>query len=301
MQQAEDIYIENASESDKKCDAVISVIVPFYNEAGQILMTLESIGKVLEATGLRYEILAIDDGSHDSTWDELVACAAKDSAIRLFRFSRNFGKEAAVCAGLDEALGDAVIVMDGDLQHPPRYIPEMIKLWQEGFEVVEGVKTARGKEPLFSRLFANVFYGMFGKLSGYKLKNASDFKLLDRKVVDSWNILPEKETFFRALSAWLGFKRVTFPFFVDERSSGKSTWGFRKLFRLSINALTGFSSRPLLLINSLGAIFLIGFFILSIQTLIKYFSGQAATGFTTVILLQLLIGKIGRASCRERV
>ncbi|HZK28759.1 MAG TPA: glycosyltransferase family 2 protein [Clostridia bacterium] len=292
MQQVNNTDIKNKKITDEARLAFVSVIIPFYNEAGQVNMTLETTEQVLLSTGLRYEILAIDDGSKDSTWEELISYAKTNAPIRLFRFSRNFGKEAAICAGLDRAAGDAVIVMDGDLQHPPRYIPDMISLWREGFEVVEGVKTARGRESAISRLFANLFYGLFGKLSGYKLKNASDFKLLDRKVVDSWKIFSEKGTFFRALSAWMGFKRVTFPFFVDERSTGKSKWGFRKLFRLSLNALTGFSSRPLLLINSMGAVFLLVFFILAIQTLVRYFRGQAATGFTTVIMLQLLIGSI---------
>ncbi len=287
----------NQVASDTRCDEksdmdFVSVVIPFYNESGQILMTLETTERVLRTLDIRFEILAIDDGSCDSTWDEILKYREKSSHVSALRFSRNFGKEAAICAGLAKAKGDAVILMDGDLQHPPRYIPGMIRLWREGYEVVEGVKSKRGKESGFSRLAANAFYGAFAKLSGIRLKDASDFKLLDRKVVNHWNTLPERETFFRALSAWMGFKRATFPFEVDDRQIGGSKWGFFKLVKLSFNAVTGFSSRPLMLISSMGVIFLIVFFILAVQTLVRYFDGKAATGFTTVILLQLLIGSI---------
>jgi dolichol-phosphate mannosyltransferase len=273
-------------------NAFVSVIVPFYNEAGQVQHSLEVIDGVLQKEDIRFEILAVDDGSSDATWEELLSYSVTHEHIRLLRFSRNFGKEAAICAGLDEAKGEAVIVMDGDLQHPPRYIPEMIRLWQEGYEVVEGVKEKRQDAHFLSRVAANLFYFIFRRMSGIQLKDASDFKLLDRKVVDYWKTIPERETFFRALSVWMGFRRTHFYFQVDARAVGKSKWGFRKLFRLSLNALTGFSSRPLMLISSMGTLFLFIFFILAIQTLVNYIRGVAATGFTTVILLQLLIGSI---------
>lgn len=270
---------------------LISVVIPFYNEADQVEITLEATEEALASVDFSYEILAVDDGSEDGTWDRLTAGGQSRQRVRALRLSRNFGKEAAICAGLDQARGQAVIVMDGDLQHPPRYIPEMVRLWQEGFEIVEGVKTAGGS-PLKNRLASNIFYAIFKKMSGISLKNASDYKLLDRKVVDYWKTLPEKDTFFRALSAWMGFRRLSLPFVVEERKSGNSKWGFRKLLKLSISALTGFSSRPLLLISSMGTFFLLVFLGLSIQTLVMYFRGRAATGFTTVILLQLLIGSI---------
>lgn len=270
----------------------IGVVIPFFNEADQAVLTLEVTQGVLEGTGLDYEILALDDGSRDKTWEVLMAYARQHPRVRLLRLSRNFGKEAALCAGLDQARGDAIIVMDGDLQHPPRYIPDMIALWQEGYQLVEGVKGSRGKESFLSKAAAGLFYRIFHRMSGVQLKNASDFKLLDRQVVDYWKTLPEKDTFFRALTAWMGFRRTSFTFDVEERPTGRSKWGFRKLVRLSVNALTGFSSRPLLLIPTIGTFFLLAFLVLSIQTLVHYFRGVAATGFTTVILLQLLIGSL---------
>ncbi|HHU06746.1 MAG TPA: glycosyltransferase [Clostridiaceae bacterium] len=268
----------------------MSLIIPFYNEEEQIPLTIAACVGVLDNTGRSWEIIAIDDGSTDNSWQLLYSAAEKDNRIRVFRFSRNFGKEAAICAGLDLAAGDAVILIDGDLQHPPASIPEMLDLWDQGYEVVEGKKSARGRESFFSRLNARIFYGSFRRLSGYDLTDASDFKLLDRKVVDAWRDLPEHNTFFRALSLWLGFKRTTFSFDVGNREKGKSKWKISGLFRLSLNAITGFSARPLYLISFFGAFLLLVFFILGIQTLINYFAGNAASGFTTVILLQLLIG-----------
>lgn len=268
----------------------LSLVIPFYNEEAHVPLTLAEVIPVLESTGLDFELLMVDDGSVDQTWSAIEKACAQDNRLTGFRFSRNFGKEAAICAALDHASGDAVILMDGDLQHPPRYIPEMVRLWQEGYEVVEGVKSSRGKERLSSRLNAALFYGLFRRFTGFDLRNASDFKLLDRKVVNEWRRLDEQDTFFRGLSAWLGFKRTTFSFDVAERQAGSSKWSPFALLKLSLNAITGFSAVPLHLITVIGLVLLSGFLVLGIQTLVNWFTGQAATGFTTVILLQLLIG-----------
>lgn len=268
----------------------VSLLIPFYNEEKQIPLTLAAVLPILDSTGLDWELVLVDDGSKDTTWSEIDAAARQDDRITGLRFSRNFGKEAAICAALDQASGDAVILMDGDLQHPPQYIPEMIRLWQQGFDVVEGVKSTRGKESLASRLNARVFYGLFRRFSGYDLRNASDFKLLDRRVVDEWRRLGEHDTFFRGLSAWLGFRRTTFTFEVAARQTGGSKWPLIRLAGLSINAITGFSAIPLQFITVMGLILLIVSLVLAVQTLVNWFSGNAASGFTTVILLQLLIG-----------
>ncbi len=269
----------------------ISLLIPFYNEEAQIPITLTTVMPILEETGYDFELILVDDGSRDRTWDVICNAAQKDSRVIGLHFSRNFGKEAAICAALDQASGDAVILMDGDLQHPPQHIPEMIRLWhEEGFDIVEGIKSTRGKESLMSRLNAKVFYGMFRRFSGYDLRNASDFKLLDRKAVDEWKKLREHDTFFRGLSAWLGFKRTTFSFEVAARQTGGSKWSILRLMSLSINAITGFSVMPLQFITGLGLIMMLLFLIMAIQTLVTWLTGQAASGFTTVILLQLLIG-----------
>lgn len=268
----------------------LSLLIPFYNEEEQLRETLAAVRPILAANSDDYEIIAVDDGSKDRTWEILAAEAKADPHIHAIRFSRNFGKEAAICAAMDHVSGDAAVLMDGDLQHPPRYIPEMIRLWREGYDVVEGVKSSRGQESRLYRLVAEIFYKSFSRLSGVDMDNASDFKLLDRKVVDAWNQLGEHNTFFRGLSAWLGFKRCELPFEVDKREHGQSKWSIPGLWRLSMNALTSFSSLPLTFITAMGLLFLLLALVIGIITLVRYFTGTAMEGFTTVILLNLIIG-----------
>ncbi|MDW7659716.1 MAG: glycosyltransferase family 2 protein [Bacillota bacterium] len=268
----------------------ISLLIPFYNEEEQIPLTIDTVVPIMASTGYDFEVLMIDDGSRDNSWAVIEAACKQDDRLVGLRLSRNFGKEAAICAALDRAEGDAVILMDGDLQHPPQYIPEMIKLWQQGNVIVEGVKSSRGKESVASKLNAAVFYGLFRRFTGIDLRNASDFKLLDHSVVVQWRQLGEHDTFFRGLSAWMGFKRTTFSFDVASRQAGSSKWSPLKLIALSLNAITGFTAVPLQFITFLGLVMLFGSFVLAIQTLINFFTGHADTGFTTVILLLLLIG-----------
>ncbi len=270
---------------------MLSVLIPFFNEEQQIPLTLDTVVPILESIDPDFELILVDDGSRDRTFEIMEQAASKDPRIIGLRFSRNFGKEAAICAALDHATGEAVILMDGDLQHPPEKIPEMVRLWRdEHYDVVEGVKTSRGHESFASRLNAKVFYGLFRRFSGYDLRNASDFKLLDKRVVAQWRRLGEHDTFFRGLSAWLGFKRTTVPFEVAERPTGGSKWSPIRLINLSVNAITGFSAMPLQFITVLGVLMLVGSFALMVQTLVVWFTGHAAGGFTTVILLLLLIG-----------
>lgn len=270
---------------------MLSVLIPFYNEEQQIPLTIATVVPILESVDPDFELVLVDDGSRDRTFAIIEEASARDPRIVGLRFSRNFGKEAAICAALDYAHGDAVILMDGDLQHPPEKIPEMVRLWRdEHHDIVEGVKSSRGHESFASWLNAKIFYGLFRRFSGYDLRNASDFKLLDRRVVDEWRRLGEHDTFFRGLSAWLGFKRVSFSFEVAERPTGGSKWSLFRLISLSVNAITGFSAIPLQFITFMGLFMLAGSVVLAVQTLFVWFSGEAASGFTTVILLLLLIG-----------
>jgi len=268
------------------------VLMPFFNEEKQIPITIDRLVPLLDPLKIEYSLLLVDDGSKDGTWDAISAgVKSHPDKVRGLKLSRNFGKEAAICAGLDAADADAVILMDGDLQHPPECIPEMLRLWkEEGYDLVEGVKSSRGKESLGSRINAVVFYGLFHRVSGYQLASASDFKLLDRKVVLKWRELTEHSTFFRGLSAWLGFNRVTFPFEVADRQTGQSRWSLSKLLSLSLNAITSFSAMPLQLITYIGIAFMLGALILLIQTLFNFFSGHASNGFTTVIVIELVVG-----------
>ncbi len=269
----------------------ITVIIPVYNEELQICENINVIRKCLEETAMDFMILLVDDGSTDGTWHRLKMLSEETPCIKALRLSRNFGKEAALCAGLEAAQGDACIIMDADLQHPPTLIPEMIRLWKhEGYEVVEGVKALRGNESIINKVGASLFYKTLSKLSGFNMQQASDFKLLDKKVVSAWRSMNERGTFFRGMSAWVGYNRISIPFNVGIRTNGVSKWSLFNLFNLAVKAITSFSSFPLHLVTFMGVFFLFGALVLGIQTLYMKLTGMAFSGFTTVILLLLIIG-----------
>jgi glycosyltransferase involved in cell wall biosynthesis len=269
----------------------ITVVIPVYNEESQICENISVIKKCLAETGMEFMILLVDDGSTDGTWSRLKMLSEEIPSIKALRLSRNFGKEAALCAGLAAVEGDACIIMDADLQHPPTLIPEMIRLWKdEGYEVVEGVKALRGNESIINKVGANLFYQTLSKLSGFNMQQASDFKLLDKKVVSAWRSMNERGTFFRGMSAWVGYNRISIPFNVGMRTKGVSKWSLFNLFNLAVKAITSFSSFPLHLVTFMGVFFLIGALVLGIQTLYMKLMGIALSGFTTVILLLLIIG-----------
>lgn len=270
---------------------MITVIMPVYNEGDYIYQNVVTVRELLDREAIEHQFLLVDDGSKDHSWQEMTRLADDYANVSVIRLSRNFGKEAALCAALENAAGDAVVVMDADLQHPPRYIPEMVRLWkEEGYDVVEGVKADRGKESLGSKLAALFFYRTFRKSTGIDIGIASDFKLLDRSVVEAWKELKEKNTFFRGLSAWVGYKRYALPFEVDPRAGGESKWTLKSLVRLAINSITSYTAAPLFIVFWIGVLMGVAAVILTVQTLVVYFTHQAATGFSTVILLQLFIG-----------
>lgn len=270
--------------------AVLSIVLPAYNEEQNIANTVKVLSEILEQNKIDYELVFISDGSRDGTYAEIVKAAAENPRVKGAEFSRNFGKEAGIFAGLKLASGDAVIVMDCDLQHPPQLIPQMWKLWQNGVEVVEGVKSDRGKESLGYKLSAGLFYRIMSKLIKIDMSASSDFKLLDRKVVDVLLGLPERNTFFRALSFWAGFRTESLPYEVQERQFGKSKWSFWSLMKYAISNVTSFSTLPLQLVTVLGMISILFSVVLAIQTLVRFLMGNSLGGFTTVILLILIIG-----------
>ncbi len=234
----------------------ITVLLPAFNEAAQIPHTVRELEKHIPKA-YDYRLLFIDDGSTDETWKILEELASNNPRIEGLRFSRNFGKEAALIAGLAEAEADAVIIMDCDLQHPPRYIPEMLSLWESGFDIVDGVKEERQTESKSSRGAANLFYALFAGLSNIDLKNASDFKLLDKKVVDVLKQMPEQVSFFRAQAEWVGFPRTSMPFSVDERKYGEGKWSLKSLMKLAIQGITAYSNKPLAIFFLLAALLLV--------------------------------------------
>jgi glycosyltransferase involved in cell wall biosynthesis len=272
---------------------LISVVIPVHEEARALPTCLAAIRHVLEQCGIAYELVLVDDGSSDATWSLIGQEAAVSPSIRGFRLSRNFGKESALCAGLERARGNAIIVMDGDGQHPASLLPEMIRMWQAtGAEIVQAVKRSRGPESFSSRASALVFYVLLKKFSGFDLRGASDFKLISRKALKAWLTMEERNLFFRGMTAWMGFTTVQIPFEVAQRSSGQSTWSFLKRVKLALTGITAFSSLPLQLVTFAGAIFFVFSILLGAQTLYLKLSGQAVSGFTTVILLELIIGSL---------
>ncbi len=275
---------------EKALSKLLSVIIPSYNEEGNVENTAKTVLAVLDGAGIESELIFVSDGSRDNTFEIAAGLAEADSRIRCVEFSRNFGKEAAIFAGLSEGSGDCLVIMDCDLQHPPETIVEMYRLWEQGYEIVEGKKKNRGKESVFHRAFAGLFYGILTSLTGFNMQNASDFKLVDKRVANTLVAMPERQTFFRALTFWTGYKSCQVFYEVAPRSVGKSKWSVRSLVRYALTNIISFSSMPLKLVSYIGTSVIFLSVLLGIQTLVRYIMGNAIEGFTTVILLQLFIG-----------
>jgi len=286
-----DLTAQSQSTGDSR--VMLSVLIPVHDESEQIAQNLVLIHSEASKTGLPMEIIVVDDGSTDGTWQALEKLAEQLPGLKALQFSRNFGKEAAICAGMAYSSGKACIVMDSDLQHPPELISEMVQLWrEEHWDIVEGIKRTRGTEPLINKIGARFFYRTLSRLSGYDLYGSSDFKLLDRKVIDAWLDMRERNTFFRGMISWLGYRRKQISFSVPRRRLTQSRWSFFGLFKLAVVAITAFSSLPLQAVTLLGGIFLLCAIVFSGYALLLYFTGLALPGFTTVIILEMLIGGV---------
>ncbi|MBR6477472.1 MAG: glycosyltransferase family 2 protein [Lachnospiraceae bacterium] len=270
--------------------ALLSVVLPSYNEEMNVENTAKTLAALFEKEKMDYELVFVSDGSRDKTFEAIKKQSEENPRVKGVEFSRNFGKEAGIFAGLELATGDAVVVMDCDLQHPPEVIPKMWELWKDGAQIVEGKKSSRGKESIFHRMSAGLFYKIMSGLIKMDMSSSSDFKLLDRRVVDVLIGLPERNTFFRALTFWAGFDTRTVEYEVQERKYGNSKWNFFSLMKYAISNATSFSTLPLQLVTMMGTISIIFSVILGIQTLVKYLMGNSVEGFTTVILLVLIIG-----------
>jgi dolichol-phosphate mannosyltransferase len=269
----------------------LAVIIPVYNEADAIARNAAVIAETLDAADIDHTLVLVDDGSQDGSWDALRRLCDARPRVRALRFSRNFGKEAAITAGLRAITADRYLVMDSDLQHPPRYIPEMMRVMDDtGADVVDGVKTSRGRESVFYKLCAAAYYGGLRRATGMDLRGSSDFKLLTRPVVEALSRMGEGRIFFRGLSSWVGFRRVAFPFEVESRAGAPSSFSLRRRARFAVDSTLAFTSKPLYITAVAAVGFFIGAVILAVQTLYNYFSGRAVSGFTTVILLLLIIG-----------
>lgn len=233
----------------------LSVVVPVHNEAENLPLLVERLRTVLDEAVSSWQLVFVDDGSRDETLAVIRGLNAADPRISAVSFSRNFGKEIAIAAGLDHALGDAAIIMDADLQHPPETIPAFLAKWREGYLNVYGQRTDREDETRLKRNFAKMFYRIFGYFGETPLpEGAGDFRLLDRKAVDALRALPERARFSKGLYAWVGFRSVGVPFHVAEREHGQSKFKYRKLFSFAFDGLSSFSTVPLKVATWSGAV-----------------------------------------------
>lgn len=272
---------------------MLSVVIPAFNEQEMVPAAAEQIDGILSRAGIPHELIFIDDGSRDATWAEIRAESEHRDTVRGVHFSRNFRKEAAIFAGLQAADGDCVAVIDCDLQHPPEKLVEMYRLWEQGVEVVEGVKTDRGEESLAHRVAAKTFYRLISEATHIDMTRASDFKLLDRKAVNVLLSMREKRAFFRALSSWIGFRTAEVPYEVRERAAGESKWSTWLLIKYALSNITAFTSLPLHLITGCGAASFLAALIVGIMSIVRLAMGRAVTGLTgAVILLLFLSGLI---------
>ncbi|MDL2273573.1 glycosyltransferase family 2 protein [Oscillospiraceae bacterium OttesenSCG-928-G22] len=271
---------------------MLSVIIPVYNEADALTENLAAIRASFDRQRLSYTLHVVDDGSSDGTWDLLLSISKTEPRVRGVRLSRNFGKEAAISAGLRAAAGGSLfLVMDSDLQHPPDAVSDMLRLMEEtGADIVNGVKRHRGDESAGRRASAGGFYRLFRWASGVDLNRSSDFKLLSARVVDSLSQFQEGRLFFRGLVSYVGFKTVEYEFEVRPRHAGNSRFSTRKLVRMAIDTALSYTAKPIYFTLIVGAVFFVLAVVLGIQTLVNFFTGRAVSGFTTVILLLLILG-----------
>ena len=270
---------------------MLSVIIPAYNEEKCIKRAYTEIHSLLQENKIESEFIFVDDGSTDRTYERITELSEEAENIVGLHFSRNFGKESAISAGLSAVSGRCAVVIDCDLQHPPEKIVEMYRLWEEGYEIVEGIKKQRGQEKKMYRFGAKFFYSVISRMAGFDMANSSDFKLLDRKVVDVLNKMPERG-FFRAISFWVGYNKTVVEYDVAERVDGESKWSTRGLVKYAFSNISSYSTAPMQTVTVLGFIMLMISVIFGIWALIDKISGRALEGMTTVIIITIFIGSI---------
>lgn len=271
---------------------LISIVIPVYNEEKNLKRVLDEIFYHLNnLEDINFEIIVVDDGSTDNTWN--IISNYQNGILKGIKFSRNFGKESAIAAGLHYSQGEAVIVIDGDGQHPVELIPEMIKVWQEKkVDIVECVKIYRGNESFFYKIGSIIFYSLLKFSSGLDIRNSSDFKLISQKVVDAYKQFNESLIFYRGIIADIGFTKFQIPFSVKERVSDRTKWSFWSRVKYAIDIATSYSSLPINLITYIGILTLIISIIGIVHTLYEKIKGSAVSGFTTVIILILFLGSL---------
>ena len=275
--------------------ALLSLVIPCFNEEQVIAETIRRMTHFCsELSDLEAELIFIDDGSQDGTLSLLREYAAKDSRIKVICFARNFGHQIAVTAGMDAARGDAVVLIDADLQDPPELITEMVKIWRTGFDVVYAKRTKRKGESLIKKATARLFYKLINKISDHEIpENVGDFRLMSRQAVDALNQVRERKRFMKGLFAWIGFPQTAIEYSRDPRLAGKTNWNYRKLTKFAIEGISSFTQEPLRLATYMGFLTAFGAFALGLFYIIKTLMfGDAIQGFPTLITVILFFSGV---------
>ena len=272
----------------------VSVVVPLYNEEAVIGESYRRLSETMKQSGESYELIFINDGSRDNTWPMAVELAKKDPCLKLINFSRNFGHQTAITAGMDAASGDAIVVIDADLQDPPAVILDMIAKWREGWEVVYGRRVKRKGESFFKKITAKLFYRLLNALTDVHLPNdVGDFRLIDRAVCDALKSLPERNRYVRGLVSWVGFRQTAVDYVREERFAGETKYPLRKMLKLAGDAMTSFSYKPLKMSIFIGILAAISSFVYLIVVVCqRIFNRIPVTGWATLVCLVLLLNGI---------
>ena len=274
---------------------LVSLVAPFYNEAGNVAEFFRRVAAVAASLPqYDFEVIAVNDGSRDTTWQELRQAHAAHARVVIVDLSRNFGKEAALTAGLDRANGDAVVPIDSDLRHPPELIADMLAQWEQGAEVVLAQRVDRDTDGLMQKLSAGLFYRLHNRISQVRVPfNVGDFRLMDRAVVAALRQLPENHRFMKGLFAWLGFRTVTVPYTVAERTAGVSSFDFWRLWNLALEGITSFSTAPLRIWTYLGlaasALAMLYASVIVVKTLI---GGVDVPGYASLMVSVMFFGGV---------
>ncbi|WP_028403219.1 glycosyltransferase family 2 protein [Ectobacillus panaciterrae] len=271
-----------------------SIVIPVYNEEEVIYETYKRLKRVMDSTGEGYELLFVNDGSRDETVSILKECSGIDQSVKLIDFSRNFGHQIAITAGMDYAAGDAIVIIDADLQDPPELILKMIEKWKEGYDVVYAKRTQRKGETFFKKQTAALFYRLLRASTDIDIPlDTGDFRLIDRKVCEEMKRIPEKNRFVRGLVSWVGFRQTAVEYTRDERLAGETKYPLKKMLKLSMDGMTSFSYKPLKLATYTGGLLsLAGFIYMLVVLYLKLFTDSTVTGWASIIIIQLLFSGI---------
>ena len=289
-----DIMISLKEEEKTAINMKVSIVVPFFNESDGVSFFFQRLIPILEGMGCQWEVICINDGSRDNTLHELLNMRKQDSRIIVIDLSRNFGKEAALTAGLDYANGDVIIPLDSDLQDPPEIIPLMIDKWKEGYDVVNAVRLFREGETWLKKLSAYSFYRLINRFSTIEIPpDVGDFRLISRPVLEAIKTLPERRRFMKGIFAWVGFKTTTISYTREARFSGKTKWNYWKLWNFALEGITSFSQVPLQLSSYIGFIVSLGAFFYGIFLLVRtLFWGNDVKGYPSLIIIMLFLGGV---------